>query len=728
MKKLCTIFLVLFLTALLSVTAFAATGEELLQKAEMYLTFEDGLTDTAGNHTVESDGDTEYVEGRFGQAAAIRSGENALYTEDLKFGTESFTIACWVKMYDHESDPCLFANKDWGSGKNPGFLLSVRDNDWKYNANVDGGDRTDTEYLYSFAEVPAQNSDWYHLALVVDRAKETYNLYVNGRAPVGATSFAGKGHTDGVYDDEFSEYPFYIGEDGTGLYNMSKLLNFDIDEFAVFFSALSEEDVIAVYTYAPEGAEAAVLGEEKAEATLAEITSDPNEVLASADLYLSFDDETATDAKGHATRTEGEITFVDGPSGKAARIDADLGHIAVDDYKFGTDSFTVTTWINCESHVDDPCLFANKDWGSGGNPGWLLCWQGSAWKFNANVSGGERYDFSYPYVGVTIPDFSDVNQWYHLAVIVNREAETVSMYVNGRPYFLNSSFEAKGHTGVEYDTDFPFVIGEDGSEHYAKNSDSISAVTSYDEFAVFKRALTAEEVAAIYSLAATEEVPVAGAEPAGPTELLNKSWDNIFVNGEMMVNGGADGWLAENPIEGEVNELTARGWAYISTPITGFAYAIDGGDAVKSADYIVDRPDVKAAISEDAEGFEIAVDVSGLGDGAHTLNFYAIDANGDLIDTTFAIPFTKAAAESKGFADVNAAADGKTVITAYTFVDGSNGFNNEGADNLWDGDTATKFCTNEFPAESIVQLDAAYDITGFTMATANDNADYNGRS
>jgi len=165
---------------------------------------------------------------------------------------------------------------------------------------------------------------------------------------------------------------------------------------------------------------------------------------------------------------------------------------------------------------------------------------------------------------------------------------------------------------------------------------------------------------------------------------------------------------------------------------------------VKSADYIVDRPDVKAAISEDAEGFEIAVDVSGLGDGAHTLKFFAVDANGDLIDTTFVLPFTKAAAaeapaeevpaeeapaaESKGFADVNAAADGKGIITAYTFTEGTNGFGGEGPENLFDGDTATKFCTNEFPAEAVAELDGIYKVTGFTMATANDNADWNGRS
>ena len=86
------------------------------------------------------------------------------------------------------------------------------------------------------------------------------------------------------------------------------------------------------------------------------------------------------------------------------------------------------------------------------------------------------------------------------------------------------------------------------------------------------------------------------------------------------------------------------------------------------------------------------------------------------------------AAESKGFATVEDAAAGKNVISGYTFVEGSNGFGGEGAENLWDGDTATKFCTNEFPVVSVAELDGVYNINGFTMATANDNADYNGRN
>ena len=71
---------------------------------------------------------------------------------------------------------------------------------------------------------------------------------------------------------------------------------------------------------------------------------------------------------------------------------------------------------------------------------------------------------------------------------------------------------------------------------------------------------------------------------------------------------------------------------------------------------------------------------------------------------------------------------GKTAIAGYTFVSGTEGFGNEGAENLWDGDTATKFCTGTYPTISIAALDGEYAIDGLIMATANDNAEYNGRA
>ena len=344
-------------------------------------------------------------------------------------------------------------------------------------------------------------------------------------------------------------------------------------------------------------------------------------------------------------------------------------------------------------------------------------------------------------IGIALAD-ENIPVWKVSSPADIKDSSADNFWFDECPYnYAVKRDEATGHIFYEFGIPWSFLDRTDtltyaeGSQfilNYAANvhttSDYSAGASHIVEFGggIWAGAYTDGQVATLVAGPAAAE--------AGPTELLNKSWDNIFVDGEMMVNGGADGWLADNPVEGDIADLTVRGWAYISTPITGFAYTVDDGEAVKSADYIVDRPDVKAAISEAAEGFEIAVDVSGLGDGAHTLKFYALDANGELIDTTFALPFTKGAAaaepetESRGLADVNAAADGKAVITGYEFVSGTESFGGEGPENLFDGETSTKFCTNVFPAEAIAKLDGTYNITGFTMATANDNADYNGRS
>ena len=75
-----------------------------------------------------------------------------------------------------------------------------------------------------------------------------------------------------------------------------------------------------------------------------------------------------------------------------------------------------------------------------------------------------------------------------------------------------------------------------------------------------------------------------------------------------------------------------------------------------------------------------------------------------------------------------AASIGKTAVTGTTFVTGSNGNNNEGSENLWDNDTATKFCTAEFPTQSLAMYANPITVDGIIMATANDNSSYNNRS
>ena len=61
-------------------------------------------------------------------------------------------------------------------------------------------------------------------------------------------------------------------------------------------------------------------------------------------------------------------------------------------------------------------------------------------------------------------------------------------------------------------------------------------------------------------------------------------------------------------------------------------------------------------------------------------------------------------------------------------VDSSEGFANEEGINLFDGDTATKFCTGTFPLYASWSMDKEYVVNGIIFATANDNSGNPGRN
>lgn len=93
--------------------------------------------------------------------------------------------------------------------------------------------------------------------------------------------------------------------------------------------------------------------------------------------------------------------------------------------------------------------------------------------------------------------------------------------------------------------------------------------------------------------------------------------------------------------------------------------------------------------------------------------------------------FTMTAGVFAASEDLATEAQGKTTLIDKVNLDsivGTGSFANEGAENLFDDDPATKFCTNVFPVEVTWQLDGAYVVDGVVICTANDNAQYTGRN
>ena len=100
------------------------------------------------------------------------------FPDDFKFGDETgsdFTVAGWMNTsVAQTTDVALFANKDWGSGSNPGFVVTVDSDDtWKANVNGDGGTRADTDW-----NAFAQNT-WNFVVATFDRDGDVLT-YLNG--------------------------------------------------------------------------------------------------------------------------------------------------------------------------------------------------------------------------------------------------------------------------------------------------------------------------------------------------------------------------------------------------------------------------------------------------------------------------------------------------------------------------------------------------------------------
>ena len=128
--------------------------------------------------------------------------------------------------------------------------------------------------------------------------------------------------------------------------------------------------------------------------------------------------------------------------------------------------------------------------------------------------------------------------------------------------------------------------------------------------------------------------------PPEPTTCNNAAFDELKYDDTALVSSKAYTWVADpanreamNFEEGAVSNIYFKGWAQLSTAITGFGYVIDGGEPVVDAAFIVDRSaELESAGYPGAQGFGVTVPVADLAAGEHTIKIVAIDANGDPVD------------------------------------------------------------------------------------------------
>ena len=197
--------------------------------------------------------------------------------------------------------------------------------------------------------------------------------------------------------------------------------------------------------------------------------------------YFPFDGDNSEATGKFAAESTGKFYHLDGYFGKGVRMDD--GCITAKDFKVGSGSFSVGLWFKTGGIPGDPALLSNKDWRSGGNPGFILGLSGTSAFFNCG-SGHGRFD-----TGALLPlDFKD--GWIYAVWSVDREANTVGLSVDFEP--LRTVPIKEEFRGVSFDTDMPVRIGQDGTGTYVHHLSVL-----IDELDITDRALKDEDIAAL---------------------------------------------------------------------------------------------------------------------------------------------------------------------------------------------------------------------------------------
>ncbi|MDM8564109.1 PA14 domain-containing protein [Candidatus Halobeggiatoa sp. HSG11] len=122
------------------------------------------------------------------------------------------------------------------------------------------------------------------------------------------------------------------------------------------------------------------------------------------------------------------------PPGNALHFDGTGDYVNVTnhaDLEFGANSFSVEAWAKVDNGGDYRNIVGNKT-GTGSATGWLLRLNDSLTP-QFFIADGSTTLFTNGSTAVAI------GEWYHLAGVVDRSTETVTLYVNGEPVTTNST-------------------------------------------------------------------------------------------------------------------------------------------------------------------------------------------------------------------------------------------------------------------------------------------------
>jgi hypothetical protein len=443
-------------------------------KLTTYLDFDGDITDACNGHITKT-GNLYFVDGYFGEGVALDDGYVSI--NNYAPGNKSFTVALWIKTEKSSSDPCIFSNKDWESGKNQGLALSIRNGSYiRWNFG-NGSARIDCDMT-----VPADYTEgWMHIIVFVDREANKLGMCVDFKTIITVDIPASL--RDATVDTIFNT--LNIGQDGTGVYAES--LPATIDEFMIFDGVFGTDDVkaLAEYytkTYDDSGnfrnKQSTPTPEKNSEKYVTNYITDKE-----LDVYLTFDGNVANSTDKNEVTPNGSVSYEDGFYGQA--INLSQGYVSILDYLPEKESFSIAFWMKTGGVSGDPIIVSNKDWSVGKNAGFAISLRDKN-DLRVDIANGSDRSLTDP----TLPaDYR--NGWVYVVVVYDRENSEIRVsydFGEFKSYAIKdalSDVSANGCAGV-------INIGQDGTGSY-----NYPLIATIDEFMLFGDALDNDDIKAL---------------------------------------------------------------------------------------------------------------------------------------------------------------------------------------------------------------------------------------
>ncbi len=196
--------------------------------------FEFNADDASGNAGFEEIGNVKYYSTGVRGANAELGATGCLVTDDVKFGTDNFTVCAWLNIDNAPASEAYYCGTKTMTDSGPGFVLGFT------NVAFWMGIETPDPNSYEEFQLPYirdYSGGWLHCTAVFRRKDRAIDLYWNFTLK---TTFYLPECFDGVSLDAL---PFTVGDDASHKINSGNDALIHMDDLLIFSRAFSQQDI-----------------------------------------------------------------------------------------------------------------------------------------------------------------------------------------------------------------------------------------------------------------------------------------------------------------------------------------------------------------------------------------------------------------------------------------------------------------------------------------------------